>query len=252
MVRSLFVATPMYGGQCYGAFADSVIRLAVECNKRSINFHFFPLFNESHIDRARNVCVEHFLRSTCDDLLFIDADISFSAIDAIDLIEQKPDVVCGFYPKKEIDWKRVIQAIKLGWGDKHPEVLERFATQLVYTPALDGPTDDTRSIYELVEVHEGGTGFMRIRRGVFEKIDRLHPQLRYPTEMGSATCFFDARLDNIPHKRFLSEDYAFCALARAADYKIWLAPWIKLTHHGYYRWIGDIEALAKVTMKEAA
>jgi hypothetical protein len=252
MVKSLFIATPQYGGQCYGAYTDSVVKLGIECTRRGIEFNYFPIFNESHIDRARNVCVEHFLHSNCDDLFFIDGDISFNAVDALELLEQPCDIVCGFYPKKEIDWMRVAQAVKLGWADKNPEVLERFAAQLVYSPALDSPANDTRSIYELVEIHEGGTGFMRIKRRVLDHIAAQHPDLRYPTELGTATCFFDARLDNVPYKRFLSEDYAFCALARSAGFKIWLAPWIKLTHHGYYRWIGDIEALAKVAMKEAA
>jgi hypothetical protein len=238
----LFVATPMYGGQCYGAYTDFIIKL-----RELIDFVFFPLFNESHIDRARNVCVEHFLRSDCDQLFFIDADISCSAKQALELANLEPDIVCAFYPKKEIDWKRVKEAVELGWADKDPQLLERFATQLVYTPL---PGDNaSRSIYELTPIAEGGTGFMRIRRRVFDHIAALHPELRYPTELGNATCFFDAQLRD---RRFLTEDYSFCHLARSAGFDIMLAPWIRLIHHGYYHWIGDIEALSKVALQEIA
>jgi hypothetical protein len=253
--RSLFVATPMYGGQCYGAYTDAMIKLAVECAGYNIKFRFFPIFNESHIDRARNVCVDEFRKSGFSHLFFIDADIQFNPVDALGLIERDLPIVCGFYPKKQIAWHKVVEAVQLGWADDDPNVLERFATELVFTPAQNAAANATRSIYDLTEIHEGGTGFMCIKREVFEKIAPQIPWSAYHKtgpQSEKMTAFFDARVTSEPYSRFLSEDYAFCALARTAGYKIWLAPWIKLTHHGYYRWIGDIEALSKVAMKEVA
>jgi len=248
---SLFVATPMYGGQCYGGYTDSVIKLAVECARRAIKFHFFPIFNESHIDRARNVCADEFLKSDFTHLFFIDGDIQFDAGQALELPGLDKDIACGFYPKKAINWKRVIEAVQLGYTD--PEAIERFGTYLVYTPKLGD--DAKRSIYDLVELHEGGTGFMCISRNVFETILGLKPEIiyrKYGPESEKIACFFDARLDQTQYPHFITEDYAFCALARECGFATWLAPWIKLTHHGYYRWIGDIEAMAKVMMREAA
>jgi len=249
---SIFVATPMFGGQCYGGYTDSVIKLAVECSKRGIRFHFFPIFNESHIDRARNVCADEFIKSGFTHLFFIDGDIQFNAAQALEMVSLGENLVCGFYPKKAINWKRVIEAVKLGYDD--PEAIERFGTYLVYTPSLDD-SGQYRSIYDLSEIHEGGTGFMCIKRGVFDAILEKNPGLvyhKYGPGSEKITCYFDAHIDREPYPHFITEDYGFCELARRAGYKVMLAPWIKLTHHGYYRWIGDIEAMSKILMKEAA
>lgn len=253
MGMKLFVATPMMGGQCYGAYTDSAIKLALECERRKIGFQFFSIFNQSHIDTARNVCANEFLASDATHLLFIDGDIQFPASGPFEMLEADRDIVCAFYPKKRIFWKRIVEAVKLGYGDKDPELLEQFVGDMVFTPALKPESQTPRSIYDLTELHEGGTGFMLIKRRVFDHIAAQHPELLYTDDKGKKVwLFFDARLTDEPHRRHLTEDYGFCALAREAGFTIWLAPWIKLIHHGYYRWIGNIEALAKVMMKEAA
>src|SRR5262245_5661570 len=97
----LFVATPMYGGQCYGAYTDSLMKLTAALIQRGQTFHFYPIRNESHIDRARNILADEFLaKSDATHLMFIDSDIQFMAQDVFTLIDQNKDIVCGFYPKK--------------------------------------------------------------------------------------------------------------------------------------------------------
>ena len=51
--RGLFVATPMYGGQCAGMFARSVADLSAICTQYGIPLQFYFLFNESLITRAQ-------------------------------------------------------------------------------------------------------------------------------------------------------------------------------------------------------
>ena len=41
--RKLFVATPMYGGQCHGMFARSTADLAAVCAKYNIEIRFYYL-----------------------------------------------------------------------------------------------------------------------------------------------------------------------------------------------------------------
>ena len=76
--RSLFIATPMYGGQCAGMYTKSVNDLASLCMHYKINAKFYYLFNESLITRARNYCCDEFLRSDCTHMIFIDSDISLT------------------------------------------------------------------------------------------------------------------------------------------------------------------------------
>jgi hypothetical protein len=256
----LFVATPMYGGQCYGAYCDSMMRFAALVVAKGESFRFYPIFNESHIDRARSICVDEFLRSDCTHLMFIDSDIQFLPHDVYALVEADREVVCGFYPKKGINWTAIRKAVLLGYGEDDPNELALFGGDMVYTPALTKEATEFRSVNELVELHEGGSGFMLIRREVFEKLRDLHPELtcmKTGPGSGEITFFFSSGIDPDPGslRHFLSEDYAFCRLVRNAGMKVWLAPWIKLAHHGYYQFQGRVEYMAALQsdpQKEAA
>src|SRR6056300_1728857 len=85
--RKLFVATPMYGGQCHGMYTKSTADLAKLCQAYGIECKFFYLFNESLITRARNYCVDEFLRSDYTHLMFIDSDIGFAAQDIFVMLQ---------------------------------------------------------------------------------------------------------------------------------------------------------------------
>lgn len=251
MTPSLFIATPMYGGQCYGAYTDSLVKLCLALAQHDIPHKFFPIFNESHIDRARNVCADQFLQSRFSHLLFIDSDISgYSADDVINLMASEKDIICGFYPKKRIKWETIVKAVKQGIADENPEVLQRFVGDMVFCPALDDDSNRFRTIYELTKLHEGGTGFMMIRRRALLKIAETIPERQYHRHYQKPemmTAFFDAQCEpewQVYYRRFITEDFDFCRNAREAGIEIWLAPWIKLIHHGYYQFVGDIEAIA--------
>src|SRR6266576_398377 len=253
--KSIFIATPMYGGLCYGVYADALLRMVLALTKIGVPTYYCILYNESHIDRARNVLVDKFLRSPCSHMLFIDSDLSgFEAHHIIDLLDRDKSIICGFYPKKEIDWALVRDAAKVGLADKDPNYLEKCVGKMVYTPAQGADSARRRSIYELVPLHEGGTGFMLVKRSVFEIIRSKWPELTYGPEGERVTAFFDAKVEpgGIPPRRFLTEDYDFCRLCRAAGYTVWLAPWINLTHSGCYQFHGDVEALALAKETENA
>jgi len=47
-------------------------------------------------------------------------------------------------------------------------------------------------------------------------------------------------------KRYLSEDYYFCQWVRNIGLKVWLCPWIKLTHMGSMNFGGSLEHLASI------
>ena len=51
--------------------------------------------------------------------------------------------------------------------------------------------------------------------------------------------FFDTSIPQ-DSKRLLSEDYHFCKVARENGFKVWAAPWAKLSHCGSYIFNGQI------------
>jgi len=262
----LFVATPMYGGQCAGMYSKAAIDLATMCANYGVECRFFFIFNESLITRARNYLVDEFLRAEeFTHLMFIDADINFNPKDVLSLAvlsqqEDKP-IIGGPYGKKCIAWERIRTAVDVGIADEDPNELSKFTGDFVFNP-VQGTTE--LQIQEPVEVLEIGTGFMMCRREVFAQWKEAYPQFQYKPDHNRSEHFkgdryihayFDTVIDNDKYMpmgssnqsdRYLSEDYAFCQLARHIGIKIWLCPWMKLGHIGTYVFDGTMADLGRV------
>ena len=259
--KSLMIATPMYGGNCSGFYTKSCNELATVCAKHDIPVRFYYLFNESLITRARNYCVDEFLRSDATHLMFVDSDIGFNYRDVLTLLHLCDegtgyDIVTGPYPKKTIAWEKIKTAVDMGYG-KNPFELENFIGDYVFNPA-EGI--DSFRIDEPVEIREGGTGFMMIHRKVFEKYAEAYPELKYRPDHvrtqnfdGSReiTAYFDTIIEP-ESRRYLSEDYMFSLYARRIGLKVWLCPWMQLKHVGSYVFGGSMAALAAIQASPTA
>ena len=254
--RKIFLATPMYGGQCAGMFAKSVADLAAICAKYQIPLQLYFLFNESLITRARNYCSDEFMRSDATHMIFLDSDIGFNPQDVIALLalqddESPYDVIGAPYPKKCISWEKVKQAVDKGIADEDPNVLEKFVGDYVFNPKGD---QKEIPIGHPVEVREIGTGFMMIRRKTFEKYTEVFSELHYkPDHIRTAAfdgsreimAFFDCIIDP-ESKRYLSEDYMFCYNVQKAGMKVWFCPWMQTQHVGMYVFGGSLADLASI------
>lgn len=254
--KKLFVATPMYGGQCAGMYCKSTADLSALCAKYGIPLQLYYLFNESLITRARNYCVDEFMRSDATHLMFIDSDIGFDPRDVIAMLalqtdESDYDVLGGPYPKKCISWEKIKQAVDKGVADDNPNTLERYVGDYVFNPKTN---QKEISLSQPVEVLELGTGFMMIRRKTFEKYRDTYPQLSYKPDHvrtehfdGSREihAYFDCIIDP-ESKRYLSEDYNFCYHVTKMGGKNYLCPWMKLNHVGSYIFGGSLVDLASI------
>lgn len=254
--RKIMVATPMYGGQCHGMYAKSCADLSKLCQAYEIDLKFFYLFNESLITRARNYCVDEFMRSDYTHLMFIDSDIGFDPHDVISLAammdpeDKSPkEIMCGPYPKKTIAWEKIKRAVDKGFADENPQNLEKYVGDYVFNPA-DG--SGSIRIDEPCAVLEGGTGFMMIARSAFEKFSAAYPDYTYlpdhvrtkhfdgSREIGM---YFQALIDP-KSKRYLSEDYMFCQYMNEIDVNTYLCPWMALLHTGSYTFGGSLADIA--------
>lgn len=251
--KSLFVATPMYGGQCFGSYTKSLLDLSRVCQAYGIQAQFSFIFNESLITRARNYLVDEFLRSKFTHMMFIDSDIDFNPMDVIALLALNKPVAGGPYPKKCIAWENVYDAVKYGLvPNEHRGQLADFAGDFVFN-AVPGTMEI--QLNDITEVLEIGTGFMMVQREVFEKFADAYPQYWYNPDHNRAAQFdgsrkiyqyFQAEIEPV-HNRYLSEDYWFCQKARQAGLSVWLAPWMVVKHHGTYIYSGSIPSMAAVS-----
>jgi hypothetical protein len=261
--NKLFVATPMYGGQCAGMFAKSTADLSALCTHHGIPLQFYYLFNESLITRARNYCADEFMRSDAQHLMFIDSDIGFNPQDVLALMAmqanepEKYDIVGGPYPKKCISWEKIKHAVDKGVADQDPNVLEKFVGDYVFNPKGG---QQSIQISEPCEVLEIGTGFMMVSKQAMTKFAETYPQYNYkPDHVRTAAfdgsreimMYFQAEVD-AKSKRYLSEDYWFCQKAQEAGLKTWFCPWMKMQHVGSYIFGGSLADLASIGVSATA
>lgn len=237
---SLMIATPMYGGMCTGHYVAGLLGTVAKMRSVGVPTYWAQLMNESLITRARNELTRIFLERGYDYLMFIDADISFDAHAVSQLMAADRDIVCGIYPKKEINWSSISKAVEVGKGD-----LKDYGGSFVFN--MIGNRDAETDADGVFEVRHGGTGFMLIKRKVFEEMIPHVPTYRTSTFKDPETGeyarpltheFFATSIDSTG--ALLSEDYHFCELWRGLGGKIYAHPFIKLEHVGTYVYTGDI------------
>lgn len=256
--KSLFVCTPMYGGQCFGSYTKSLLDLTRVCQSYGIPVQFSFIFNESLITRARNYLVDEFLRTQHTHLMFIDSDIDFNPMDIVAMLALDKPIIGGPYPKKCLAWENMYDAVRFGLVPNDDRAkLADFAGDFVFN-AVPGTTEIR--LDSPVEVMEIGTGFMLVERSVFTKFAEAYPEYWYNPDHNRSAAFdgsrkiyqyFQAEIETV-HGRYLSEDYWFCQKSRQAGMPVWFCPWMVIKHHGTYIYSGSIPAMAAVSNERLA
>ncbi len=249
----LMIATPIYDA-AQGTYVRSALALALAAQARGVTIDFAFILHQPSINRARNMLAHIFLRSDFTHMLFIDADIDFSADDVYSLLDAmiaRPDVALlgGPVPRRAIGWANVAKAAEMGLGRDDPADLARYSGDFAFSFA--SPVQSF-ALNELVELSRLGTGLMLIRRDVVEHLCARHPELVYRPDaeerqgygLGEQVhALFQPMIEPETHY-MLSDDYAFCRRVRDAGYRIWLAPWVRTSHSGPATYAGSLADLA--------
>jgi hypothetical protein len=226
---NIFLATPMYGGMCSGEYTKAILALKQEIEKEGWGLSTAFIYNESLINRARNDLTKLFLESDSTHLLFIDADIYFNAKDIIRLVKEDKHIIGGLYPLKKIDWGKVRSAVLAG----NPEFYKN-GFNYVFTQKNE---NDFIKSNEVQEVSGLGTGYMLIKREVFDIIDAekyTNNSLMFKNSVDKTTKnFFSLEIDEETNT-LLSEDYYFCKSWTKTGGKVYLAPYAVAKHIGMY------------------
>lgn len=233
----IFLAVPMYGGQCTGVFVQSLLALQGLFSSQGITLCCAFMFNESLITRARNNLAHQFLETDCTHLLFIDADMKFFAEDVFRMVVTDKDLMVAICPKKEINWGTVKEAAMRGEQD-----LSRFTGSFVVNLLQNTASISVRQDQPF-PVAAGGTGIMLIKRQVFKKLEKHTPIFRNDmSHMSAGKPVFQFFTESIDPEsgRLLSEDYHFCHAWRKIGGTVWAAPWCRIGHFGSYLFEGQL------------
>ncbi len=246
--NKVFLSTPMYGGKCSGICAQSLGQLYAMMEKLEIPLVHHTIYGESMVTRARSIAAEMFMRSDATHLLFVDADIGFQASNVLELLawqtDDSPyDVIGGTYLKKMLRWDRIAKAVKDGMDDPDhggPANLVNFMGDWAVT-VFEGMTQEIINKKEPIEVREIGMGFTMIRRSTFQLFKDTYPEYAWEADLlpenSRMTFYFHSEIDK-DSLRHLGEDSWFCLKIRQAGGKVWVCPWISLSHEGSFIWGG--------------
>ena len=208
------IATPMYGGQCHGAYHISIIEFISECSKQNISVSFNHTYNESLIQRARNNITSRFyFKSDADVLLFIDSDIRFSGKALLDMVLEDKDVIGAITPLKTVDFNKIV---RYAVGQGSLENIDKLGNNYNFNTEITPEMKEKLISGESVEVDRIGTGVLAIKRNVIEEMAKVNT--RYlddgaTVEDRERIDFFPVTIDydeNWKNKRMMSEDYNFC------------------------------------------
>lgn len=107
-----------------------------------------------------------------------------------------------------------------------------------------------------ITLSEAPTGFMVIKRCVFEKMMKRYPELQYISDSyghenkGLHYRFFDVMV-HPESKRYLSEDYGFCYLWEKMGGKIYVDARSNLSHQGSKLYTSNFAKSIKVNLANA-
>ena len=243
MPTKVFLSTPCYGGLCLEQFSASVIMAIDYLKKHDIEVVIDTTENESLVHRARNISVARFLKkSDADFFMFIDADIHFNPESILRLVKSGHDIAVAAYPKKCIMWDDAAKCIKA--GDTRDPVL--MSSSLV----MNFKSQKSKIENGFIEVLDGPTGFMCIKRSVIERMyehykDELFCKNDHMNrDLDDYVAVFDCMIDPV-NKRYLSEDYAFCRRWQQMGGQIFADAGTTLGHVGNLQFHGNMHESLK-------
>lgn len=205
------IAMPCYGGMLTESTFMSFIKWANTARQLGIDWTLETMVNESLISRARNTLTAKFLeQKESTHLFFVDADIGWEPWHLLVLLNRDVDVIGGLYPMKTMPIKWVVNG-------------------------FEGAEEGTDG---LQEVSKAGTGFLLMKRAVFEKM-KSHPAVKqYKNDIGldpkfdqHLKTYFDTA---VRQNRYYSEDWTFCENWRDLGGKVYVDKRVLLRHSGSY------------------
>ncbi|MCP3683931.1 MAG: hypothetical protein GY861_14705 [bacterium] len=205
----IYIATPAFEGKVHVDYCSSLIGTLQILNGAGIEYELGIIAGDCYIAKARNKLAQRFLATDCTHMLFIDADLGWDIEKVEKIILQDYDICLGAYLLKN---ERNVYPMHLIVDDDGKVIRE----------------DD------YIRVSMGPTGFMCIKREVFEALQKK--SIEYRTQSGKTEWnFFHCDIIN---DGWMGEDFYFCREAILHDFDVWCYSDMKFNHWGSKKWEG--------------
>ena len=205
----VLIATP--GENMVSAYVQALVDTTRVLNEKGISYQlltksgsFVPSTREltatdtfSHNWETREIASGKY---TYNKIIWIDSDIEWTPEDFLKLYYSDLDIISGLYQTNPNGTVAVNLTDSLG----RPTLVNKVHFLLWDVP---------------VEVGGVGFGFVAMKSGVFEKMNRPWFKIR------------EVQWDDVDFKVNMGEDYSWCEGAKEAGFKIWVDPLVKLKHH---------------------
>ncbi len=218
--QSVIFMTPAFDYNVTLGFLRSFYESAILLARAGINVDFQAIGGDPYLAKVRNllvsVCLKNFPQAT--DFFFLDADIEWDPRAVLALVQRPEPIVAGIYPKKNDIWEFPAGVRMLPDGKSFQEKNGLLVADLV------------------------PTGFLRVKRHVYEEMAAVSPQYKDGTG-GGQICwnlfesgFFKEDQDDGTAGQWWGEDYAWGRRAQAMGYDLFIYPDIEFGHRGGKTW----------------
>jgi hypothetical protein len=218
---NVFIATPVYKWPPHPKFTESLQNVV---NDPRMNVTFKPIVGDAHIERARSMLLEWYLRyeKPWDWFVMIDSDIEFNA-----------DIIWGMLNSG-------VDCIGAAYAFKSPEGTSKYR-QPVIRPEEQSNTIERED--GLVSIRYLGGGFTILSDTLVKRMCEyykdlefhINPDLKQGESEGKTYGLWNPVMVEQPSwgegkYEMLSEDYSFCERILRMDEKVWLDRKAKIAH----------------------
>ncbi len=211
--RKILFATPFYEGKGWSDYVESIFRAVLLIGRyTTLDIDFMRLDGDAYVWRARNTIVKCFKESDFTELYFLDSDMGWDLDGMLRILMRESELIVGAgYPCKN------------NWD---------FYSCLINTNEDGTPKVNERGLIEA----NGGivpTGFMKIRREVFDILDLKYPDNYYvgvvnEEEVKTMNYFGHLFEEHVPY----GEDTSFCVRCSRAGIPLMVEPNVTIRHYG--------------------
>jgi hypothetical protein len=250
------IVTPSHDGKYFHNYLLSLLNFQHVASQVGMPIQIFLSHGESLVTRARNNAVAEFLANDeWTHLFWIDSDIGFDIDSAFRLLLSDYEIAAGVYPLKRDVWPEDGLPAKMTERD----YINNYQKYTVNASPKNKRKKEINLVineHGFMEMSEAPTGFMVIKRSVFESMMKKYPELQYVSDTvdidnkGLHYRFFDVMV-HPETKRYLSEDYGFCYLWEKMGGKIYVDARSTLTHQGSKLYQGNFGAALQTNLANA-